>query len=85
MDTRRKIASRYYKCVGLLTTLFTLAGLVFYIILMVQTFSKETNWLTTTFLIVGLLAMLTILPALANIFVGTSKRISGEYNYDKNE
>lgn len=70
MDRKHCIAKGYYKFIGCFTALFNIAGLVFYIILMVQTFRNGTDWLTTTWLILGLVAMLTILPALANFFMG---------------
>lgn len=70
METKYCVARRYYKFMGCFLGLFTLVGLVFYIILMIRTFGNGTDWLTGTWLILGLVAMVTILPTLANFFMG---------------
>ena len=70
MENKTCIARRYYKFMACFTALFMIAGIVLYIFLMVRTFGNGTDWLTGTWLVLGLVAMVTFLPTLANFFMG---------------
>lgn len=57
-----------YRLAGCFTCLYTLTGLVFYIILMVNKFNAGVDWLTGFFLIFGLVGIVIIGPMLTNLF-----------------
>ena len=59
--------SRTYKLMGCCTSLFFMVGIVFSVIIMVESFTKGVNWLTAFFLIygaVGICLHAAIIPAL---------------------
>ena len=58
---------KFYKLMGCLTCTFFIVGIVFYIILMINSFSKGVDWLTGFFLIygaVGILMHAIMIPSL---------------------
>lgn len=68
---------------GCLTGLLFLSTLVFYIILMVRSFTNGVDWLTAAFLIIGIIALLTVIPTLANFFFGRGCRCDKYHLNDK--
>ena len=70
---------KYYKCISFLTVCMMLVGLVFYTIFMVRTFINGTDWLVGILLVFGALAMITILPALANTFMALGLTIKKDH------
>lgn len=76
------MTSGYYKFMGFHTCIMGLITLAFYIVLMVRVFSNGTDWLTGVFLVLGLITILTILPAIANSFVSVGKRIEHHHCED---
>ena len=68
--------SKYYKCMGFCTVCLMVIGLVFYTIFVVRTFNNGTDWLVGTLLIFGEVAMITLLPAIANTFIEWFRRFS---------
>lgn len=85
MNGKHYVARGYYKTMACITALINVVGLVFYIILMVNVFSKGTDYLTTAFLILGLIAMVTILPTLANFFMGRGVGCDSYHLYGHDE
>ena len=69
-----KIARGFYKIMACLTGLLFLATLVLYIILMIRAFTTGVDWLTASFLVIGIVALLTVVPTLANFFMGRGCR-----------
>lgn len=78
------MAKKYYKFMGCLTGLLFVTTLVFYIILMVRSFTSGVNWLTAAFLIIGIVALLTVVPTLANFFMGRGCR-GDKYHLNEKE
>ncbi|MBQ0008923.1 MAG: hypothetical protein KBS97_01435 [Firmicutes bacterium] len=74
--------SKYYKCMGFMTVCFMVVGLVFYTIFMIRTFVNGTDWLVGILLVFGELAMLTLLPALANSFMALGCTIERDHIND---
>ena len=74
--------SKYYKCMGFMTVCMMVIGLVFYTIFVVRTFNNGTDWLVGTLLIFGEVAMVTLLPALANTFMAIGCTIAKDHKND---
>lgn len=77
--------SKYYKCMGFATVCLMVIGLVFYTIFVVRTFKNGTDWLVGTLLIFGEVAMVTLLPALANSFMALGCTIEKDHCNDIQE
>lgn len=65
-----KTARRFYKAIACIMAMLFIATLVLYIILMIRSFTRGVDGLTAGFLVVGIIALLIVVPTLANFFMG---------------